>query len=239
VSTVALPRWVVGLLVGGCALGVVTVAFLFGRVTAPAPSTGPKHIDAGGPRTDAEGAYASRAASGAVPDAGAPSSPGPAFGQGLAADAGAGSAPAARTEDRAGVAVDAAAVAAYFRQMDAVAADAKISQDPQALARSVLDQALSGNMGSIDTLIATQRSLQTRMAQIAPPPSCREHHERSVLLFARSVALLDRTRAAMTGQGATDLTSVAVEGRAIEEEARAVDAMANDLRRAAGLVPVS
>jgi hypothetical protein len=239
VSTVALPRWVVGLLVGGCALGVVAVAFLFGRVTAPAASTAPKHVDAGGPRTDAGAAYASRAASGAVPDAGAPSSPGSAFGQGPASDVGAGSAGAARAEDRAAAAADAAAVAAYFRQMDAVAVEAKTSQDPQALARSVLDQALSGNMGSIDALIVAQRSLQTRMAQIVPPLSCREHHERSVLLFARSVALLDRTRAAMTGQGTTDLSGIAVEGRAIEEEARAVDAMANDLRRAAGLAPVS
>ncbi len=159
-----------------------------------------------------------------MPDAGAPSSPEPAFGQGLASDAGAGSGPAARTEDRAGAAAEAAAVAAYFGQMDAVAAEAKTSQDPQALARSVLDQALSGNMGSIDALIASQRSLKARMAQVVPPPSCREHHDRSVLLFARSVALLDRTRAAMTGQGTTDLSSVAVEGRAIEEEARAVDA---------------
>jgi len=238
VSTVALPRWVAGLLVGGCALGVVAVAFLLGRVTAPAPSTAAKHIDIAGPRTDAAGAYASRAASG-VPDAGLPSSPSPAFGQGLASDAGAGSGPAARTQDRVGTAADAAAVAGYFRQMDAVAAEAKTSQDPQALARSVLDQALSGNMGSIDALVASQRSLQTRMAQVVPPPSCREHHERSVLLFARSVALLDRTRAAMTGQGTTDLSAIAVEGRAIEEEARAVDAMANDLRRAAGLPPVS
>jgi len=222
VSTVALPRWAVGLLAGGCVLGVVAVAFLLGRVTAPA-STAPKHIDLGGPRTDA----------------GAPPSPGPAFGQGLAADAGAGSGRAARTEDRAGAAADAAAVAGYFRQMDAVAAEAKTSQDPQALARSVLDQALSGNMASIDALVASQRSLQSRMAQVLPPPSCREHHERSVALFARSVALLDRTRAAMTGQGTTDVSAIAVEGRGIEEEARAVDAMANDLRRAAGLAPVS
>ena len=123
--------------------------------------------------------------------------------------------------------------------VDAVAAEAKTSQDPQALARSVLDQALSGNMASIDALVASQRSLQTRMAQVVPPPSCREHHERSVALFARSVALLDRTRAAMSGQGTTDLSAIAVEGRGIEEEARAVDAMANDLRRAAGLAPVS
>ena len=238
-STVALPRWVVGLLAGGCALGLVAVAFLIGRVTAPA-STAPKHVDVGGgPRTDPGEAYASRAASSAVPDPGAPPSPGAAVGQGLAADAGAGSGRAARTEDRSAAAADAAAVAGYFRQMDAVAAEAKTSQDPQALARSVLDQALSGNMASIDALVASQRSLQTRMAQVVPPPSCREHHERSVALFARSVALLDRTRAAMSGQGTTDLSAIAVEGRGIEEEARAVDAMANDLRRAAGLAPVS
>ena len=122
--------------------------------------------------------------------------------------------------------------------MDAVAAEAKSSQDPQALARGVLDQALSGNMGSLDGLIATQRSLQTRLSQIVPPPSCREHHERSVRLFARSAALLERTRAAMTNQGGTDLSSVALEGRAIEEEAKAVDTLANDIRRAAGLAPV-
>jgi hypothetical protein len=42
----------------------------------------------------------------------------------------------------------------------------------------------------------------------------------------------------MTGQGASDLGSVAAEGRAIEVEARALDALANDLRRAAGLAPV-
>jgi hypothetical protein len=238
VSTVALPRWVVGLLAGGCVLGVVAVAFLLGRATAPPPSTAPQHIEAGG-RTDAAGTYASRAASGGVPDAGVSPSPALAFGQELAPDAGAGTGGAARTEVRAGAAADAAAVAGYFRQMDAVAAEVKTSQDPQALARSVLDQALSGNMGSIDALVATQRSVQTRMAQVVPPPSCREHHQRSVLLFARSVALLDRTRAAMTGQGTADLSAIAVEGRAIEEEARAVDAMANDLRRAAGLAPVS
>jgi hypothetical protein len=42
----------------------------------------------------------------------------------------------------------------------------------------------------------------------------------------------------MAGQGDSDLGSVAAEGRAIDEEARAVDALANELRRAAGLTPV-
>jgi hypothetical protein len=122
--------------------------------------------------------------------------------------------------------------------MDAVAAEAKASQDPQALARTVLDQAMSGNMDGIEGMIASQRTLETRLEQILPPPSCREHHQRSVRLFGRAIVLLERTRDAMTGAGVSNLSSVATEGREIEVEARAVDALANDLRRAAGLAPV-
>ena len=92
-------------------------------------------------------------------------------------------------------------------------------------------------MGGIESLIATQRSLAVRLQQIQPPPSCSEHHRRSVRLFERAIALLERVRDATAGAGGSDLASVAVEGRAIEEEARAVDALANDLRRAAGLAP--
>lgn len=193
-STVALPRWVVGLLVGACVVCVVAVAFLLGRATAPVPAAAPTEVNSAGPSTSAE--YAS----GAGPDA--------------------------------------AAVAAYFAQMDALSAETKTSQDPQALARSVLEQAMSGNTSAIDGLIATQRSLETRLGKILPPSSCREHHQRSVRLFGRAIALLERTRDVMSGEGTADLAGVAGEGRAIETEAKALDSLANDLRRAAGLAPV-
>ena len=228
-STIALPRWVVGLLVGVCAVCVVAVAFLLGRVTATAPAAAPT----------AESVRASTATGAAeapsVPATGPPGDDrttprGPL--QGLAHDS---SAPA---ESPGGGGPDAAAVAAYFRQMDAVAAEAKTTQDPQALARSVLDQAMSGNTSAIEGLISTQRSLETRLGQIVPPPACREHHERSVRLFGRAITLLERTRDLMSGQGTPDLGGVASEGRAIEAEAKALDALANDLRRAAGLAPV-
>jgi len=227
VSTVALPRWVLGLLVGTSAVCVVAVAFLLGRVTAPAPPAAPPtSVEAAGPSTAAGVSGASRA-----PSAGA-SDVGEASGRELTSE------PSARVQYPTGSGADAAAVAAYFRQMDAVAAEAKASQDPQALARSVLDQTLSGNMGAIEGLIATQRSLETRLGQILPPPSCREHHQRSVRLFGRAITLLERTRDAVSGQGASALGGMAVEGRAIEQEARALDALANDLRRAAGLAAV-
>ena len=225
-STVALPRWIVGLLVGACVVCVVAVAFLLGRVTAPAPPATPARVEAAGESTAAGVSDSSRVPPTAVAESGQ------ATAEGLA------SAPSAPAGSPAGVGPDAAAVAAYFRQMDAVAAEAKTSQDPQALARGVLDQAMSGNTGAIEGLIATQRSLETRLGQIVPPPSCREHHQRSVRLFGRAITLLEHTRDAMAGQGASDLGNVATEGRAIEAEAKALDALANELRRAAGLALV-
>jgi hypothetical protein len=217
-ATVVLPRWVVGLLVGACAVLVATIMFLLGRATAPAPPAVPTKLAAG----------ASTPAAGARPTEAPDSGPATEYS----------GAPAATSQPGGGD-VDAAAVAAYFGEMDAVAAEAKAGQDPQAVASSILDQAISGNMGGIDDLIATQRALEARLGRIVPPPSCREHHQRSVRLFGRAIALLERTREATTGRGSSDLASMASEGRAIEQEARAVDALANQLRRAAGLPPAS
>ena len=227
-STVALPRWVVGLLVGACAVCLVAVAFLLGRVTAPTPpaaatsaevatGAGPTGVGKSTPDDHPAPAGASETA-GDVP----PSVP----------------ASSASAASPAGGDPATAAVAAYFTQMDAVAALAKAGQDPQALARSVLDQTLSGNMNGIEGLIATQRALQTRMGEVLPPRSCREHHQRSLRLIGRAIALLESTRDAVAGKNPSDLASVATEGSAIEQEARAADALANDLRRTAGLPPV-
>jgi hypothetical protein len=160
-------------------------------------------------------------------------------GDGQATPQGIASVPSASAGLPAGGGPDGAAVATYFRQMDAVAAEAKLSQDPQKLARTILDQTISGNMDGIEGLIAAQRGLEIRLGQILPPPACREHHQRSLRLFGRAIVLLEQTRDALSGQGASNLGNVAAEGRAIEAEARALDSLANDLRRAAGLAPVS
>jgi hypothetical protein len=240
-TTVALPRWVVALLVAACAVCLVAVAFLLGRVTAPAPpaaaagaeeTSGPAPTGAGASVPDDRPAPAGSPE--ASPDAPPSSVPVPAeaSGQGLAP------ASSASTGPTAGGQPDAAAVAAYFTRMDAVAAQVKATQDPEALARTILDQTLSGNMSGFEELITTQRALQARMAEVLPPAPCREHHQRSLRLIGRAIALLERTRDAVAGKNPSDLASVATEGHAIEEEARATDALANDLRRAAGLPAV-
>ena len=223
-TTVALPRWVVALLVAACSVCLVAVAFLLGRVTAPGPpaaATGAEVAAGPAPAGSPE----------ASPDA-LPSSvpvPAEANGQGLAPASSASAGPMAGSQP------DAVAVAAYFTRMDAVAAQVKATQDPEALARNILDQTLSGNMSGFEDLIVTQRTLQARMAEVLPPAAYREHHQRSLRLIGRAIALLERTRDAVAGKNPSDLASVATEGHAIEEEARATDALANDLRRAAGL----
>jgi hypothetical protein len=225
---VTLPRRVVGLLLGACAACLLAVAFLLGRVTAPPLPAVDSRAAATEGRTTAAG---DAGASPDVPLAGVPEG-GEAAGSELAPS------PSSRSGAPAGGDPDAAAVAAYFTQMDAVAAQAKAAQDPRALAQGILDQALSGNTSGIEGLLAAQRALEGRMAEVLPPPSCREHHQRSLRLIGRAIALLERTRDAVAGKSPSDLTTMATEGRAIEEEARAVDALANDLRRAAGLPPV-
>ena len=239
-TTVALPRWVVALLVAACAVCLVAVAFLLGRVTAPVqPAAATDAGVAASPAPTGPGASApdDRPAPAGSPEASPDARPSrvpeqaEAGGQGLAPASAAGSGPPAGGRD-------AAAVAAYFTRMDAVAAQVKATQDPEALARNILDQTLSGNMSGFEELITTQRALQARMAEVLPPAPCREHHQRSLRLIGRAIALLERTRDAVAGKNPSDLASVATEGHAIEEEARATDALANDLRRAAGLPPV-
>jgi hypothetical protein len=240
-STVVLPRWVVLLLVGACVAGLVAIAFLLGRVTAPPPrsaATGTVEAGRSAPAASSEATPgdvpAPAGSSGAVrdvpPSAKALESERKGVPDGHSA-AGGELAPAPPASGN----PDGAAVAAYFARMDAVAAQVKAAQDPEALARTILDQTLSGNMSGFDELIATQRALQARMAEVLPPSSCREHHQRSLRLIARAIALLQRTRDAVAGKEPSALASMATEGKAIEEEAKATDALANDLRRAVGL----
>jgi hypothetical protein len=220
-------------LVGACALSLSAVAFLLGRATAPEASHSSQlpSAQAEAARALPGASSADLAAGGAGADmstaTGGAATGGPLPGEVLPLDP--------LSPPTKGGAVD-AAVAAYFAQMDALSAEAKASQDPQTVARTILDQAISGNMSGIDELIAKQRTLAVRLSQVQPPPACREHHERSVRLFARAIALLEKTRDAIGGQPA-DIAGAAVEGRAIEAEAKVLDALANDLRRSAGLPP--
>ena len=94
---------------------------------------------------------------------------------------------------------------------------------------------MSGDLRGINELLATERSLQSRMAEVKAPPSCKEHQARSLRAIGRAIALLERTRDALASQDSTSLASLGVEGQAIEQDAKDIDALAADIRRAAGI----
>jgi hypothetical protein len=224
-GSVAVPRWLLGLLAGGCLALLLAVVFLLGRLSA----------GGGAPGAGAEGT-ASRLAE-ASTSTGAPAAAVPHNDNGaggLAAGGepeGAAPAPADPPSSAPVSGGAEPAVAEYFRQMDELGALVKGTQDPEVMARSILAQGTSGNLDGIDALIATQRTLVQRMQAIPAPPSCREHHDRSVRVMGRGIALLERARGAMGGGDLDGLASLAIEGRAVEQEARALDAMAERLRR--------
>jgi hypothetical protein len=232
-SPVVLPRWVVGLLAGGCVVLLAICAFLLGRVTTPV-----QRAEVPEPAAVAEEAAdeVEEIAPDEPHEEPAPPAPWwpPEEGARPAAEPpGAG---AAREERAEAVPVrDERAVADYFARMEAAAGPARTGQEPRALARALLDQALSGNPKGIEELIASQRALVARLGEVAPPPACQEHHERSVRLVVRGISLLERARDAIAGAGALDAAYLATEGREIEQEARAVDALASDLRGGVGL----
>lgn len=94
-----------------------------------------------------------------------------------------------------------AQVAAYFAETDAILGSAKQSGDPNTVARKILEQAVSGDSGGLDQMIATQRALAERLASIHVPAPCAEHHRRSVALLAKGADLLQQGAAAIrTGE---------------------------------------
>lgn len=227
-SLITLPRSVIVLLVATSAASLLAVAFAVGRLSAPrttGTTSSPQPQTEGlpsatldSPRTQTTSPLESTAAevraeattSDREPRGGSP--------PGAISPSG-----------------DGAAVAAYFDQMEALAAATRTAQNPETLAQKILDQVSSGDTSQVDALLATQRSLRSRMEEIHAPPSCRRHQEASLRLMDRAITLLDRTRGALTSPDPAALMSIAAEGHAIESEAKAVDAMAADLRRAAGL----
>lgn len=241
--SVPLPRWVLVLLVAQGALILLAAAFVVGRWTAsvprPAPVEGaqsaspPPTLAAPAENTTAHGSEAGAESAGPSPLVPLTSpSPWPTDGEGIAGMAGptppslatAGSAPS-----------DSAAVAAYFAEMDAIAAAFKSTQDPETLARSIVEQATSGNTSALVALVATQRSLRSRMAAVTAPARCTEHQTKSLSAVDRAIALLERTRIALGGQDAAALAALGTEGAALEQEVRALDALGVGIRRAAGL----
>lgn len=128
-----------------------------------------------------------------------------------------------------------AGVARYFSELDAVQALAKRWTDPQQFAQEVVQQGVQGRTGGFDDLLATERQARERVAAMAVPPPCRQHHAAVLGLLDEAIGLLGRVKQALASQDILALESLAATARELEARSRKVDEAGAGLKRQYGL----
>ena len=121
-------------------------------------------------------------------------------------------------------------VARYFEEADAIEARAKFWSDPQALAKTILEQASSGNTGAFDDLIRSQTTARDELARMTVPAECAEHHRRTLAAMTEGIGLLERVRTALGSSDLAALDGIQESARELEREAKAIDELGRKLR---------
>ncbi len=127
------------------------------------------------------------------------------------------------------------AVATYFRNVEAVQSQAKSWNDPEALARTLLEQGARGDVSGFDGLAAANRKVRDDLRAISAPDPCREHYRLTLALVEESVSMLEGVKSQLQGRDEGSLASLAGSGRDLERKAKEVDAQAAEIKRRFGL----
>jgi hypothetical protein len=130
---------------------------------------------------------------------------------------------------------DRAELARYFSESETIQARAKYWSDPQALAKTILEQAASGNTSAFDELIRAQRQARTEMERLTTPAACDEYQRRSLAVMDEGIALLERVQGAVSSGDLGGLDALTSKGRELEAEARAIDELGRTIRQRVGL----
>lgn len=126
-------------------------------------------------------------------------------------------------------------VANYFREVEAIQSQARSAGDPEALARTLLEQGAKGDVSGLAALAAANQKVRDGLRAVAVPEPCREHHRQTLALIEESVAMLERVRSQLGGDDESSLAALPAEGRALEQQAKDVDALAAAIKRRFGL----
>ncbi len=129
----------------------------------------------------------------------------------------------------------AAAVAAYFSEIEALEQQAKYWSNPQELAMSLVGQGAQGDTSGMRQLLETQRSAQGQIEAMTVPSPCQEHHRRTVQVLGRALRLLEKLESGMASGNLDSLLSLSGEARTLEADTRKVDALGTQLKREYGL----
>ena len=128
-------------------------------------------------------------------------------------------------------------VAEYFRSMDATQSAAKTWSDPTALAQEVLAQAMRGDSGGFDRLIAASAAARDGVRTMTVPAPCTEHHRLTLALLGDAVVILTRLREGVAAGDPSAVAGIASSGSALEDRVRAVDLLGASLRSQYGVAP--
>jgi hypothetical protein len=126
-------------------------------------------------------------------------------------------------------------IARYFRQLDAAESRAKYWDDPEALAKALMDQTSRGDASGFDKLIAADQRAREELQALTVPAACAEHHRQTLGLLDDALALLRRVKDNAVAQDEAGLLAVPTLARELETKARETDRLAADLKRSYGL----
>jgi len=210
---IPVPRWAVLGSVAALSTSMLGLAFLTGRLTAPAPPPPPAPVEA--PATAPLHPSATTALATPAPVTAAASP--------VAAPEPVTAAPAASRE-----------VSSYLAAREAALDTGRGDTDPDAVAHALVADALGGRSDAIDSLLDATRGAASRVSKLSPPePAARLHND--------TLALLDHTvrvyEALGSGVRSGDLGALAglqTEAAALEAAARELDRETERLRAAHG-----
>jgi hypothetical protein len=128
-----------------------------------------------------------------------------------------------------------ASVRRYFEESETIQARAKYWNDPQELAKGLLEQAGKGNPDAFKELLDAQRKARDELAGLSVPAACAEHHRRSLEALAGGMALLEKLQGAIAKGSMEGLDQFPTVGRQLEAEARAIDELGKEIRQKYGV----
>jgi hypothetical protein len=224
-TSVAVPRGVLALLVGGLLVCLVALAFLLGQelgrwrqsLADRAPA-----VPASAPSTTAPPPVTSAPPSPSPPPA---PSVDPWLGASVEREPTEDDVPAGQSE----------AVAHYFAELDALEGELSELEDPGRLASLLLQQAAAGDSSGFDHLLDALRQARERLQAMPAPAPCREHQRRSLELLDVGLGLADRIRLGVQQGDAGALLALTAEAQRLETGARELEDLARKIKAQYGL----
>ena len=180
----------------GLGVSLLVIAFLAGRITAPAPAVvkveSPPAPAAEAPLAVPEIERPSAEVQQHTPSALPPQPEPPALKTLLPSREFV--APPASVSQPAAMAAS-SAVASYFAKIDAIQSAG--TGDPTTFAQGIVGGLQAGDTAGLDSLVNTAKAALAQATAVKPPPVCAEYHRRLLESLSESVAGMERMRSAL------------------------------------------